>query len=154
MYELEAAVERQLMADVPVASLLSGGVDSSLVTLLMTRHLGYAPESFGIGFESDGEHSEARTAREAARALDVPCEAVEISDSEYIAGWTKALAELGEPIANTGLTLISLLCEHVGRSHKVVLTGQGADESLGGYPIAGMLWDATLGKFDPTYGFL
>jgi len=150
MDELEAAVERQLMADVPVASLLSGGVDSSLITLLMRRHLDYAPESFGIGFESDGAVSEANAACEAALALDVPCKAVEISDSAYIAGWTKAIAELGEPIANTGLTLVSLLCEHVGRSHKVVLTGQGADEPLGGYPRHLVERFYPVGRFVPA----
>jgi asparagine synthase (glutamine-hydrolysing) len=147
--ELGGAVERQLMADVPLASLLSGGVDSSLVTCLMSRHLGYAPEAFGIGFESDGDRSEARVAEEAARRLEVPYRAVEISDSAYIDGWSEALAELGEPVANTGMTLVSLLCEHVGRSHKVVLTGQGADEPLGGYPRHVVERVYPFGRFAP-----
>ena len=41
---------------------------------------------------------------------------------------------MGEPVANSGVLLLGMLCERVGRTHKVVLTGQGADEPLGGYP--------------------
>jgi asparagine synthase (glutamine-hydrolysing) len=132
--ELDAAVKRQLMADVPVASLLSGGVDSTLVTRMMARHLSYRPHAFGIGFRSDGEESEAVSASLAARELGVPHTSVLTEDDAYIAAWPAAVRRIGEPIANPGALLVHLLCEQVGRSHKVVLTGQGADEPLGGYP--------------------
>jgi asparagine synthase (glutamine-hydrolysing) len=131
---LEAAVDRQLMSDVPVASLLSGGVDSTLVTRMMARHLPYPPQTFGIGFESDGEKSEAVSARLAARELAVPYEGLLIEDDDYITAWPTAVRRVGEPIANSGALLVHLLCEQVGRTHKVVLTGQGADEPFGGYP--------------------
>jgi asparagine synthase (glutamine-hydrolysing) len=131
---LDAAVDRQLMADVPVASLLSGGVDSTLVTRMMARHLPYAPRTFGIGFESDGKESEAVAACLAARELGVPHDGVLIEDDDYIAAWPAAVRRIGEPIANSGALLVQLLCEQVGRTHKVVLTGQGADEPFGGYP--------------------
>ena len=122
------------MADVPVASLLSGGVDSTLVTLLMARHLPYTPQTFGIGFHSDGEESEAVAASLAARELAVPHNGLLIEDDDYIAAWPAAVRRVGEPIANSGALLVHLLCEQVGRTHKVVLTGQGADEPFGGYP--------------------
>src|SRR5438309_10599062 len=48
--------------------------------------------------------------------------------------WLEQVATLGEPIANTGILLVGLLCRDVRKTHKVVLTGQGADEPLGGYP--------------------
>ncbi len=131
---LKAAVDRQLMSDVPVASLLSGGVDSTLVTLMMARSLPYRPQTFGIGFRSDGEASEAVSARLAARELAVPHDGLLIEDDDYIAAWPTAVRRFGEPIANSGALLVHLLCEQVGRTHKVVLTGQGADEPLGGYP--------------------
>ncbi|MGD0168034.1 MAG: asparagine synthase (glutamine-hydrolyzing), partial [Gaiellaceae bacterium] len=131
--ELEAAVERQLMADVPVGSLLSGGVDSSLVTLMMAGRLPHAPDTFGIGFASDGIASEARVAEDAARELQVPHRSIDVADDAYVEAWPRALGELGEPIANSGALLVRLLCEEVGRTHKVVLSGQGADELLGGY---------------------
>jgi asparagine synthase (glutamine-hydrolysing) len=132
--ELEAAVDRQLMSDVPVASLISGGVDSTLVTQMMARHLPYRPQTFGIGFASDGEASEAASASLAATELNVPHTSVLADDGAYIAAWPAATRRIGEPIANPGALLVHLLCEEVGRTHKVVLTGQGADEPLGGYP--------------------
>jgi len=132
--ELDEAVGRQLMADVPVASLLSGGVDSSLVTQMMARRLPYRPHTYGIGFASDGRASEALAAAHAATSLDVPHTSVEVDAAAYIEAWPRAVAEIGEPIANSGGLLVWMLSEEVGRSHKVVLTGQGADEPLGGYP--------------------
>src|SRR5207245_4986760 len=108
--ELDEAVGRQLMADVPVASLLSGGVDSSLVTQMMARRLTYRPQSFGIGFRSDGASNEALVSARAAADLGVPNTAVEVDDAEYIASWPEAGAQVGEPIANSGGLLVRMLC--------------------------------------------
>ena len=132
--ELDRAVERQLMADVPVASLLSGGVDSSLVTQMMARHLPYAPQTFGIGMRSEGDMSEIIAARQAALALNVPHDSTLVDDAEYIEGWPAAIGELGEPIAHSSALMVRMVCREAGRLHKVALSGQGADEPLGGYP--------------------
>jgi len=131
---LVAAVRRQLMSDVPVGSLLSGGVDSTLVTLFMKDGLSSVPQSFAIGFEDVGDVDELATARRAARILGVPLSEVAVKEQDYVAAWPEYSAGFGEPIANSGLLLVGLLCQLVGRTHKVVLTGQGADEPLGGYP--------------------
>jgi asparagine synthase (glutamine-hydrolysing) len=134
MEELDRAVTRQLMADVPVASLLSGGVDSSLVTHMMTTHLPYIPQTFGIGMRSEGEANEALAAQRAAAELGVPHHSTVLEDDEYVNEWPSVVRQLGEPIANSSALMIRLICEQVGRSHKVALCGQGADEPLGGYP--------------------
>ncbi len=132
--ELGQAVKRQLMADVPVASLLSGGVDSSLLTGMMADHLPYAPRSYSIGMRSEGDASEVFAAGRAATALKVPHDATFVEDKEYVEGWPSVLGQLGEPIANASALLVRRVCEEAGRLHKVVLCGQGADEPLGGYP--------------------
>ena len=132
--ELEGAVERQLMSDVPVASLLSGGIDSSIVTQAMAARLSYRPRTYGIGFRSHGALNEAHAAALAARELAVPHESVSVRDDDYVADWPRAVRQIGEPIANSGGLLVRRLCEAAAASHKVVLTGQGADEPLGGYP--------------------
>jgi len=132
--ELAAAVQRQLMSDVPVGALLSGGVDSTLVTARMKAVLGTAPQSFAIGFSDVGDVDELTIARRAAVALGVPLAEVSITEAEYLAAWPTYSASFGEPIANSGLLLIGMLCRLVSQTHKVVLTGQGADEPLGGYP--------------------
>lgn len=132
--ELDGAVHRQLMADVPVASLLSGGVDSSLVTQMMAAHLPYAPQTFGIGMRSEGAANEAFAAERAAAELGVPHTSTVLEDEAYVSEWPNVLGQIGEPIANSSALMIRTICEQVGRSHKVALCGQGADEPLGGYP--------------------
>ncbi len=132
--ELEAAVTRQLMSDVPVGTLLSGGVDSSMVTLMMDRHLPYHPQAFGIGFRSDGDANETHAAQWAAGALGVPFTPTLVDDDQFLAEWPEAFAQVGEPIGNSGGLLVHMLCRTVATTHKVVLSGQGADEPLGGYP--------------------
>ena len=128
------AVKRQLMSDVPVGCLLSGGVDSSAVMRVMRDFTPEPPVAFAIGFPGDGKRDELVHARAAAKALRVPLRELVIDEPQWLAAWQQQAAALGEPIANPGLVLVGLLCQLVGRSHKVVLSGQGADESLGGYP--------------------
>jgi asparagine synthase (glutamine-hydrolysing) len=138
---LKNAVRRQLMSDVPVGSLLSGGVDSTVVTGLMRSDLPTPPQAFAVGICDDAETNELPLARRAAAALAVPLTEVEVTSDEFLAAWPNQVASLGEPIANSGILLLGLLCHTVGQSHKVVLSGQGADEPLGGYPRhAGERW--------------
>jgi asparagine synthase (glutamine-hydrolysing) len=132
--ELEAAVERQLMADVPIAALLSGGVDSSLVTQMMAAHLPYSPKAFGIGIRSEGEANETAAGALAAAELRVPFHGSVVDDADFIEQWPSLVGEFGEPIADSTSLMIRLICREVGESHKVALCGQGADEPLGGYP--------------------
>ncbi|HKC46003.1 MAG TPA: asparagine synthase (glutamine-hydrolyzing) [Gemmatimonadales bacterium] len=131
---LEGAVRRQLMADVPVGSLLSGGVDSTVVTRLMREHLAQPPQAFAIGFGSRDGLDELRSARAAAAALDVPLVEVQADERQYREQWLSSSTPFGEPVANTGMLLVAMLCRRVRETHKVVLSGQGADEPLGGYP--------------------
>lgn len=104
--ELEGAVKRQLMSDVPVSVLLSGGVDSSLITRFMTGSLPTPPMSFGIGFGSEADAGEAAAAQSAATSLGVPHSSTVIGDQEYIDAWPASFAELGQPIANGGALLL------------------------------------------------
>lgn len=130
---LGAAVRRQLMSDVPVGSLLSGGVDSAVITRLMLHALPEPPATFAVGFADSPAFDELSAARRAAAALGVPLTEVAVPQGEYLMAWPRQIATLGEPIANSSALLVGLLCRAVRRTHKVVLTGQGADEPLGGY---------------------
>ncbi len=131
---LTAAVRRQLMSDVPVGSLLSGGVDSTVVTQLMRDAMDTAPAAFVIGFSGQSDLDELAAARRAADVLQVPLTEVTVTEAAYLAAWPRQVSALAEPIANSSALLLGLLCEAVKGKRKVVLTGQGADEPLGGYP--------------------
>ncbi|MEO8294540.1 MAG: asparagine synthase (glutamine-hydrolyzing) [Gemmatimonadota bacterium] len=138
---LSSAVRRQLMSDVPVGTLLSGGVDSSVVTKIMGDDLATAPQAFAVGVCGADETNELLPARRAADALGVPLSETQVTEAEYLAAWPHQVVAMGEPVANSGTLLLGMLCHTVGKTHKVVLTGQGADEPLGGYPRhAGERW--------------
>lgn len=152
---LAQAVRRQLMSDVPVGTLLSGGVDSTVVTALMRDGLAEPPQAFAIGFADDADGGELAVARRAARALGVPLEEVTVREREYRDAWLAAEARSGEPIANSGAMMLGLLCRAAGRTHKVVLSGQGADEPLGGYPRhAGERWYPIARRLRPLLDLL
>ena len=126
------AVDRQLMSDVPLGALLSGGIDSTLVTRIMVERQS-APLGFAIGFDAAGA-DELSLARRAGRALGVSLVETAVTPDDFIAAWPAQIAGMGEPIANSGTLLVGMLCRVVRGYRKVVLTGQGADEPLGGYP--------------------
>jgi asparagine synthase (glutamine-hydrolysing) len=125
------AVDLQRMADVPFGALLSGGLDSSVVVAVM-KYLQTDPvATYAIGF--GGAESELPIARSAASALGTAHHEVVVDESRFFADWVDTICQLDEPIASPGHALVGLLCRRVSRDLKVVLTGQGADEPLGGY---------------------
>jgi len=127
------AVDRQLMSDVPLGTLLSGGVDSTLITRVMVERLG-PTLGFAIGFESAPDGGELALARRAASALGISLIETAVAQAEFLSAWPTQIASFGEPVANSGVLLVGMLCRAVRESRKVVLTGQGADEPFGGYP--------------------
>ncbi len=129
----EQAVAGQLMSDVPVGALLSGGLDSSIVVAAMRNSPAGAVPTYAIGFSTAEDESELVVARRAARALGTAHHEVAVEERDFFAKWMETIAQLDEPIASPGHTLVGLLCRRVAQDLKVVLTGQGADEPLGGY---------------------
>ena len=128
-----AATRRQLMSDVPLGVLLSGGVDSSVVARLLCDASDHPPQAFAVGFADSPDGGELPAARRAAGALGVPLTELPVTQQGFLQAWPGQISGLGEPIANSGMLLVGMLCQLVRRSRKVVLTGQGADEPLGGY---------------------
>jgi asparagine synthase (glutamine-hydrolysing) len=131
---LVRAVERRLRADVPVVSYLSGGVDSSLVAAVATRLRGEPLPLFTIQIDARGL-DETGPATFAARQIGskpaiVPCDTTRI-----LGAYPRLIAAAEAPISDTCCAALLLLAEVVhARGYKVALTGEGADESLAGYP--------------------
>jgi len=130
---IRAAVRRQMMSDVPLGVLLSGGVDSSVIARLMCEASEHAPQAFAVGFADDPDGGELPAARRAAAALGVALADLPVTRQAFLEAWPGQIGGLGEPIANSGVLLVGMLCRLVRGSRKVVLSGQGADEPLGGY---------------------
>lgn len=130
----EKAVERQLMADVDLGILLSGGVDSALVAAVAQKRTDKKLKSFTIGFE--GEHrelDEISYARETADILGLDHYDQKINFPNFLTSIKKIVQVVEEPIATTSIIPMYFLSQLAGSHVKVVLSGQGADEPSGGY---------------------
>ena len=132
--EFRQAIRRQMLADVPVGAFLSGGLDSSLVVRAMAD-VGTPVATFAVGFPSRPERpSELVAARRAAALLGTAHRERELALDDYLARMAWAVAQVEEPLAHPGMLMQADLAALARTDVKVVLTGQGADEPLGGYP--------------------
>jgi asparagine synthase (glutamine-hydrolysing) len=126
------AVRRQLISDVPVGLLLSGGVDSGLLLALMNLN-GSSWPTYTVGYGSTFADDELADARETARTLGSTHTAVTITRSIFEETLPKIVAFLEEPIASSSIVPMYFVCERARQDVKVALVGQGPDELFGGY---------------------
>jgi len=143
---LRLAVERRLVADVPVGVLLSGGVDSSVIVGMMSEAGQHGLSTFSIGFESIGDEAgdEFRYSDLVARHFGTDHHQIRVSNERVLEVLPDAIHAMNEPMVSHDLVAFYMLSEQVARSHKVVQSGQGADEVFGGYH-----WYQTLHATDP-----
>ena len=129
---LRESVRARMISDVPLGVMLSGGLDSSLITALMAEQSSRPVQTFSIGFAED-EVSELGDAGMVAKRFGTDHHALVTSAAEHTGLLDEAIWHLEGPIADVsclGFILLSRLArEHV----TVALSGQGADELLGGY---------------------
>ena len=128
---LEVAVNEHLLADVPVASFLSGGVDSSIVTALAARQLEKKLQTYSVGFDS-AEFDESPIALEVAQRYGTDHHRILLSEEEVIHSVTEAVEKLDLPSVDAINTYIVSRAV-AARSVKVALSGLGGDELFGGY---------------------
>ncbi len=136
--QIEAAVNRQMVADVPVGAFLSGGLDSSAVVAMMRRaRPDYRPRCYTIGFADDrdveGNPADLPYARRVAAHLDVDLRVLEIAP-DAIGHLGRMLYHLDEPQADPA-PINALLIAEAAREDgtKVLLSGAGGDDLLSGY---------------------
>jgi asparagine synthase (glutamine-hydrolysing) len=127
----QAAVARQLRADVPVGIFLSGGLDSSLL-LSYAAAAGAKPRTFTLAFSGHGGYDESETAARLAKHYAVPHERVELDVS-----FPQALGEVARaydvPMADGSAIATIKLAQHARRHVTVALTGTGGDDLFAGY---------------------
>jgi asparagine synthase (glutamine-hydrolysing) len=150
---LRVAVRRRMVADVPVGVLLSGGLDSSLVVALLAE-LGQTDlATFSIGFESSGGEAgdEFEYSTLVAREFGTDHHRIPIAADRLLPGVDGAVAAMSEPMVSHDAVAFYLLSEEVAASIKVVQSGQGADEVLGGYDWYPALSDVARGDAVRAY---
>ena len=128
---LEGAVRRQMVADVPVGVLLSGGVDSSLITAMALRATSKV-KTFTVGFPGHGALDERQHARFIAEYFGT--EHVELEAPTVSADiLTKLARQFDEPIVDSSMIPTYLVSQLVRQHCTVALGGDGGDELFGGY---------------------
>jgi len=131
--KMEHAVDSRLLSDVPVASFLSGGYDSTLITAIMSKlSSNNKPETFSIGFD-DYDFDESRYAERVAKYLGTQHHTFSIETNDVSNIVFDAISVHDEPFADASQIPFYFLCKNVSQTHKVAITGDGGDEFFGGY---------------------
>ncbi len=132
---LQTAVQRRMVADVPVGVLLSGGIDSSVIVALLADAGQHGLQTFSIGFErvGDREGDEFEFSDLVAEEFDTHHHQLLMPSSTVLDGLDGAVGAMSEPMVSHDCIAFYLLSQAVSQHLTVVQSGQGADELLAGY---------------------
>ncbi len=130
---LKASVESMLVADVPVGVFLSGGVDSGLVAALANKLAGGSIDTFNLGFTGGGIVSEHGHAARVARHIGSRHHCLMLEPNDILRLLDKWVDVFDEPFGDHAALPTMALAKYARQTVKVVLTGEGADETWGGY---------------------
>ncbi|HEX5393763.1 MAG TPA: asparagine synthase (glutamine-hydrolyzing), partial [Rhodocyclaceae bacterium] len=143
---LDSAVASQMVSDVPFGAFLSGGLDSSMIVALMTRHCDFV-RTYSVGFADKG-YSELPFAAQVASEFGTEHHALHVTPRDIMDALPPLVGFRDAPVSEPSDIAIHLLAKEASRSVKMVLTGEGSDEILGGYPKH--VWE----RFTPGYQWL
>ncbi|HEY9364035.1 MAG TPA: asparagine synthase (glutamine-hydrolyzing) [Chitinophagaceae bacterium] len=130
---LEETIYQQLRSDVPLGTYLSGGLDSSLVTIMASKFLNNPIKSFSGAFKEGPEFNELKYAHIAANSANAELFEIFPTEQEFIDLLPKLIYHLDEPVAGPGLFPQYIVSRQASKHVKVILGGQGGDEIFGGY---------------------
>ena len=129
------ATQIRLRSDVPVGAYLSGGLDSTVTTALVKKFTNARLRTFSVSFE-DAEFDESSFQAEAVRFLDTEHQEIRCSKNQIGEVFPDVIWHTEKPVLRTAPAPLYLLSRLVRNSgYKVVVTGEGSDEVLGGYDI-------------------
>jgi asparagine synthase (glutamine-hydrolysing) len=131
---LRDAVRRRLTAEVPQSCYLSSGIDSGVLLAISAQERGQPLPSFTIGFDGAAPVDESRGAAETADHIGSPLTKVTVREPDIASAYPRLIRGSEGPVLDTSSACMVLLAEANRRSGNIVtLTGEGADEALGGY---------------------
>ncbi len=129
---LEKSVNDRLQADVPVGTFLSGGLDSAVITHIAAKA---NPDitAFSVGFPDKPFFDESERAAAMAKHIGINHRVLQLTESDIDRKLSGILDAIDEPFADSSAALVNLISEYARNDVKVILSGDGADEILGGY---------------------
>jgi asparagine synthase (glutamine-hydrolysing) len=145
---LEESVTKHLMSDVPLGIFLSGGLDSSTITALVSKSRKEPIETFAVGYD-EGAYSELPFARAVAEHVGSHHHEVRVSREDFFGALPKLIWHEDEPLVWPSSVSLYFVAHLASKRVKVVLTGEGSDETLGGY--ARYPWTIWNSRLDHIY---
>ena len=131
--KLKESLHLRLDADLPMASLLSGGIDSATINYFASQH-GKKLQTYTLGYDRFSKYDERENAKSTAKFLGLDNKEVIISQSDFLDASDKVLDTLDEPLNDPASVPLYLLFEQIKKDgYKVVLSGEGSDELFLGY---------------------
>ena len=130
---LKESIDIRLSTDVPMAALLSGGIDSATINYFAKQNTNTL-QTYTLGYKEYEKYDERENAQESAKFLGVNNKQIEIDENDFIRASHKVLDTLDEPLNDPASVPLYLLFEQIKKDgYKVVLSGEGADELFLGY---------------------
>jgi asparagine synthase (glutamine-hydrolysing) len=129
---MDISVQRRLISDVPLGAFLSGGVDSSIITAIASRHTTRL-KTFSIGFKDEPLFDETQYAEEVAQRYKTDHSSFRLSTDDLYDILPKVLDYIDEPFADSSALAVYILSRETRKQVTVALSGDGADELYGGY---------------------
>ena len=126
-------VSKHLESDVPVATFLSSGIDSSIITKLASE-INPNIVSYTIGFDIDG-YDETTSAKRFADDIGIKNVSIRLNYKDYVKELPKIVYHMDSPIGDPSIIPLYHICKEVSKDYKVILSGEGSDEFFGGYNI-------------------
>ncbi len=129
---MDASVQRRLISDVPLGAFLSGGIDSSVVVALASRHTQHL-KTFSIGFRDEPMFDETHYANLVAKKFNTDHTVFSLTTDDLLTHLFEVLDYVDEPFADSSALPVYILSNHTRKKVTVALSGDGADELFGGY---------------------
>jgi len=129
---LEKAVQRRMIADVPIGAYLSGGLDSSITVALMSQLSDRPVNTFSIGYENEA-YDEGPWAQKVADHCGANHHHIVLPKTDYLDMWQQLVRQKDAPLSIPHEIPLYLLSREMKRSITVAISGEGADELFGGY---------------------
>lgn len=130
---IKDSVKMHLESDVPVATFLSSGIDSSIITKIASD-INPNIVSYTIGFDIDG-YDETELAKKFAKDIGIKNVSIKLNHKDYIRELPKIVYHMDSPIGDPSIIPLYHICKEVSNKYKVILSGEGSDEFFGGYNI-------------------
>lgn len=129
---LDNSVQKRLISDVPLGAFLSGGIDSSVIVSLASKHTKHL-KTFSIGYKDEPLFDETKYAELVAKKFNTEHTVFKLSNDDLFENLFKTLDYIDEPFADSSALAVNILSMHTRNHVTVALSGDGADELFGGY---------------------